>query len=376
MAQKKVSLGDITIIGYEGDYILSTIENTGDFYESAILKKWTPLLGQPTNILDIGANIGNHTIYWATHLPVQQITAFEPYPDNFDCLRKNIENNHLSYVTAVPIALGDKSGTVVVKKFDPENYGSTTFEYSQNSSEGSQAAALDDLVEQYHLQNTDFIKIDTEGFELSVLRGMSKLLAKNTPVLWIEVTKNTIVGVMNILRPLGYVLVDMDGANILCIPEEKAKQRISVDQLLVNSLSLLERVNQYYHDYEISKKWIENKNKQLNKINILIRNKDVQIQQEQTAHTQVKVKLEKATAENEKYVAELKKAAIELAREQEFLKEVKQQLQLSNARYQQIYRQNKLYEEKLNKIYCTWYGKVALKVYKVLKKVKHLIMRH
>ena len=108
MAQKKVSLGDITIIGYEGDYILSTIENTGDFYESAILKKWTPLLGQPTNILDIGANIGNHTIYWATHLPVQQITALEPYPDNFDCLRKNIENNHLSYVTAVPIALGDK----------------------------------------------------------------------------------------------------------------------------------------------------------------------------------------------------------------------------------------------------------------------------
>ena len=80
-------------------------------------------------------------------------------------------------------------------------------------------------------------------------------------------------------------------------------------------------------------------------------------------------------SENEKYAAQLKEAAIELTQEQKFLKEVKQQLQLLNSRYQQVCRKNKQYEEKLNKIYGTWYGKIALKAYKVLKRVKHLIMR-
>lgn len=386
MAQKTVSFKNITITGYESDYILRTIEKTQDFYESALLKKWTPLLGNPTNILDIGANIGNHTIYWATHLSPKQITAFEPYPDNFECLCKNIENNRLSHVTAVPIAVGDKSGAVVVKSFDPENYGATTFQYAQNSDEGSRIAALDDLVEQYQLQDTDFIKIDTEGFELSVLKGMSKLLKKNTPVLWIEVTKDTVEGVMLILQSLHYVLVDMEDANILCIPKENANSCISLGQLMANSLSHLERVNQYYQNYETCKAWLKSRNIQLEKIKYVLQEKEEQAQQKEILDAELKqVKFELQEKEEQieqkrkleaQLVEQLKNAAIELTQEQQFLREVKQQLQLLNSRYQQVCSKNRQYEEKLNKIYGTWYGKIALKAYKVLKRVKHLIMRH
>ena len=49
------------IHGFEGDYIFLGIKNTGQYYEKETLKKWTPLLRNVKTILDIGANLGNHT---------------------------------------------------------------------------------------------------------------------------------------------------------------------------------------------------------------------------------------------------------------------------------------------------------------------------
>ena len=102
MAEKVVKLANAQITGYEDDYILETISRTGDFYEKALLDAWTPLLGNPKVIMDVGANLGNHTVFWATTLPdVETIVSFEPYPANyaarplsFRSIRKTMERPH------------------------------------------------------------------------------------------------------------------------------------------------------------------------------------------------------------------------------------------------------------------------------------------
>ena len=80
---EKAKLGALEIEGYESDYVFETIRKSGDFYEKGILEKWTPYLKGAKVILDIGANLGNHTLYWATNIPNCKIYSFEPYLPTF-----------------------------------------------------------------------------------------------------------------------------------------------------------------------------------------------------------------------------------------------------------------------------------------------------
>ena len=57
------------------------------------------------------------------------------------------------------------------------------------------------------------------------------------------------------------------------------------------------------------------------------------------------------------------------------MRKLKGQIQMLNTQLYQAQQQNKLYEEKLQKVYGTWYGRIALRCYKALKKIKHLLVR-
>ena len=74
------------------------------------------------NFLDVGANIGYYTCLAAARSPDGQVYAFEPDPDNFLLLQKNIELNNLDNVSASQAALSDKAGTLTLYK-SAENLG-------------------------------------------------------------------------------------------------------------------------------------------------------------------------------------------------------------------------------------------------------------
>ena len=475
MEKETVSISDVEVTGYKGDYIFETIRSTGDFYEASLLKKWTPLLGQPKYILDVGANIGNHSLYWATHLQPERITSFEPFPDNYALLSENVNNNHLSCVQPIQMAIGNKSGRVSVCSFDPENLGGTTFQYTDSGENTVLAAPLDLMAEALQITQLDFVKIDTEGFEADVLEGMEGLLKKFMPILWVEVGKDTILEVLTLTRTLNYRLADIEGANVLLLPPDAGPDmQVGENDLLVERFTLVDKVNTYYKNYETAKKWLDGKNQ---KIAILEKkNADLSdglaASREQTkraeqerdslkssldaaekerdglkssldeaqqefesslaaaekerdgikssldeAQQEFKSSLAAAEQERDRLTGELQNAnrdknvagaelhsvkqereqlreklqtaekaqaalagrlqgdAEELEREQAFLRKLKSQLQVLNAQLNQAQQQNRIYEEKLQKVYGTWYGRIVLRCYKVLKKIKHLLVR-
>ena len=72
------------------------------------------------------------------------------------------------------------------------------------------------------LPRLDFIKIDVEGMEIEVIKGGAETIKKYRPYCWIEqwnVDKNLLKAQFN---GLDYVIYQMDGANILCVPKENA----------------------------------------------------------------------------------------------------------------------------------------------------------
>lgn len=257
MELKNVSFGNITITGYASDYILQTIDQTKNFYESTLLNKWTVLFQNAKYILDIGANIGNHTVFWAKTLTVEKIVSFEPYPPNYELLCKNIVDNHLSCVQTFDKAVGEKTGVVKVKKFSPENYGGTSFQYVKEDEcidTSIPVCSLDEFFPQLQLPQIDFVKIDTEGFELSVLKGMQQIINCYKPTIWVEVSKTTVAEVYQMLCAQEYCLMDMSGANMLFIwGEQTENSKISWKDLLTENLSLRSRLDSCIKNYEESK---------------------------------------------------------------------------------------------------------------------------
>jgi FkbM family methyltransferase len=147
---------------------------------------WVPQEVDPEVILDIGANIGIASVYYAERFPRASIYAFEPVPENFSLLERNVQG--LGRVKAFPVALGEKRGEeeISLSATDGEgNYGGFSFHY-EATKQGTTvrvenpAAYLSEI----GLTKVDLIKIDTEGHEYQILRSFDQEMLST--VRWIK----------------------------------------------------------------------------------------------------------------------------------------------------------------------------------------------
>lgn len=136
-------------------------------------------------VLDIGANIGTHTIFFAQQVaPSGFVWAFEPQRLAFQMLCGNVALNGLPNVYAHQLALGDKRGTITVPTLDPRtayNFGGLRLGSAET---GEQVGLL--TVDELDLSKCSLIKIDVEGFEEKVLHGAMQTIRKFQPVLFVE----------------------------------------------------------------------------------------------------------------------------------------------------------------------------------------------
>lgn len=135
-------------------------------------------------IIDVGAYIGAFAYAMDVIQPGVKIISFEPLPDNFDKLNKNMKNkNHFS---AYNLAVGDSAGEVTFHRseFSPsssilpmENLHKETFPKTANTRMIKvPMVRLDDLVEEMRIISPCLLKIDVQGYEMGVLRGACSLL--------------------------------------------------------------------------------------------------------------------------------------------------------------------------------------------------------
>jgi len=174
--QTNTRYGNITYF-LDDPTIGQSLELYGEYCHEEI--EWMTMLTNPESfVLDIGANIGTHTIGISPH--VKRVMAFEPDPDNFDLLVKNLAATMCGNVTPVPAAASDVLGNV-----------GTQFDYGKTSiiPSGEIPATPIDMIE--GLPRIGFVKIDVEGMELKVLNGMRQTIASYKPQMLIEMQDTT-----------------------------------------------------------------------------------------------------------------------------------------------------------------------------------------
>ena len=145
---------------------------------------------RPGKVIEVGANIGCHTISLAKALALEkrQVVAFEPQPFIFQNLCANLALNGLTNVTAWPWACGAKNETVYFSLPDYNTHGNFG-----GISVGAKATSGDVAVPCVRLDDVikiddpvSLLKIDVEGYELLTLQGAIGVLNHSRPLLYLE----------------------------------------------------------------------------------------------------------------------------------------------------------------------------------------------
>jgi FkbM family methyltransferase len=134
-----------------------------DYENSASLQdNWT--------IIDIGAGLGDFTVYAAQRNPQGRVLAFEPFPESFTLLQQNVALNQLTNVEAQPRAIAAQPGSLALNIGLGEAVQHSTTQAGVNTIE-VQAITLQQVFADYGLDRCDFLKMDIEGGEYAILRG-------------------------------------------------------------------------------------------------------------------------------------------------------------------------------------------------------------
>lgn len=144
-------------------------------------------------IIDVGANIGQTSLWIANHVMKQSITiiAFEPSPITFNKLTKNISLNKFSTIKIENIALGNSDSKLLMIQDCVSNSGTFKVCNSDVNHPGNHIEVIQLKLDTFLEKATDkilFIKIDVEGFEYKVLLGAKEIIRKNKPILYIELS--------------------------------------------------------------------------------------------------------------------------------------------------------------------------------------------
>lgn len=161
----------------EGEGLCNMIRASGDFYEARILDYLAKRYREQHVIVDAGANIGNHSLYWAAFARPTAIHAFEPLPDNLRLLEANVE----PYGTVIvhPFALSDIEALLVMRTV-PTNMGASAV--ADDGDVVVRARTLDS----FELDDVTLLKIDVENHERQVLSGAQDTIARCHPAVLVE----------------------------------------------------------------------------------------------------------------------------------------------------------------------------------------------
>jgi FkbM family methyltransferase len=156
--------------------------------------------------VDVGANIGVYTLHASRRVGVKgEVLAFEPTPETFSDLQKNVQSNQCLNVTCEKIALSNQNGKGCLIECGRAASNRISLLPLAGERKSITVRMLDDYCQTNKIRKIDFIKVDIEGGEADFFSGGIKTLKKDKPIILFE-SAHTGPAYLerDILRELGY----------------------------------------------------------------------------------------------------------------------------------------------------------------------------
>ena len=199
---------------YDNDkYVGKSLSEYGEWSESEV-ELIKGLVPNNDVIIEIGSNIGTHTVPLAKHLSNGgKIYAFEPQSQNRKLLEQNIKDNDIENVQVSNMAISSGEGKAYMNTFANDklsNYGDARiFRDEFDNSECVQVKTLDEFFYNNCAgeNSVRLIKFDVQGQELNVIIGSEKLINEYRPILYLE-NDNTETSkkLIDKIKSLGYII--------------------------------------------------------------------------------------------------------------------------------------------------------------------------
>ena len=227
-------------------YVGQSIEKYGH-YQLEEKKIFSKYINKESVVLDIGANIGTHTLWFAQNSKI--VMAFEPQRYAFQMLCANMALNSIQNADCKQLGVGSTREIIEVAFIDPEtenNFGGLSLQdHSIEKVREEKGIHLDGekiavcKIDDMGLQECDFIKIDVEGMEPDVLVGGRTTILSLRPYIYMEIDREKNMDLLNdLLFEYNYtahlsqpplfseeyegenIFGDVVSNNALCVPAE------------------------------------------------------------------------------------------------------------------------------------------------------------
>jgi FkbM family methyltransferase len=180
------------------------------FYERELLQGMCELVKDKNGIaLDIGANIGNHSLFFSKYFDA--VISFEPAPNNCLLLKANLFLNQTQNITLIEKALSNTNTRMGIDKGNSRNTNNTISELHKKDEDAVNQIMIDvvvgdEVIEALNLkQKINLIKIDVEGHEPFVVEGLKKTITTHQPIVyWEAFSKEEAEKTKTLLMEMGY----------------------------------------------------------------------------------------------------------------------------------------------------------------------------
>ena len=185
---KQTDFGQFCLL--ENDLISNCMNEYG-FWESHLYYFYSKFIKPTYTIVDGGANLGFHTVAFASLAYEGSVYSFEPQPLIYNILSTNILINGASdVVKQFRLGLSSSQGRLSMSPlqdqvFSPNcvNYGGRTLVDAEEGEEKVDLVAIDELTD---LHKVDLIKLDVQLFELEAIQGGRCTIQNNQPIIFLE----------------------------------------------------------------------------------------------------------------------------------------------------------------------------------------------
>lgn len=168
--------------GVGGEYFVSDDE-------VGMLGVLDEFLGEGDVFVDVGAYVGFLSMYASWRVGERgKVLAFEPNPLAYRVLLKNLRMNAIKNVIAMDVALGSREEYRYLSMYDNRPASETTLMDTGQSGKRFRVRIrrLDDVLSDLRIGKVRMVKIDVEGWENEVLKGMVETIERSSPILIVE----------------------------------------------------------------------------------------------------------------------------------------------------------------------------------------------
>lgn len=183
---EELKVCNFNFIVHKNDNCIAEHLRRGELFEKFIVTYVRHFINPTRNIIDLGANIGTHSIIYSNYTS-GKVFSFEPQKIVYDILNKNVELNNCKNIITYNFGASN-----VNKKFYmnacyniKDNQGAFRIDDTLNEQNGLEVECkkIDDL----NIENVCYVKIDVEGHEYEAMLGMIELLKRDHPTIMIEI---------------------------------------------------------------------------------------------------------------------------------------------------------------------------------------------